>query len=196
MSSIIARDELLPLVHQCWQPLKVLFDSDNLLVLERAFRVVLVFARCAGDFVAARTLKDVLPAMMRCTRKMQVRLLPIWRNFGVLDAFFSPPHPPQSVLSDSGRRHTAAHRQSRRLLEQLASTLSELPALLDLDEPEVDDILEELLACEDYFRHRQGGGKDQPVPESFRPSRPVDADALWLKTNYARLMQERRSDKR
>ncbi len=66
------REELLPLLHQCWQPLKLLFDSSNLFVLEKAFGVVLVFARCAGDFVASRTVKDVLPPMLNSTRKLQV----------------------------------------------------------------------------------------------------------------------------
>ncbi len=67
------RDELLPLIHLCWQPLKLLFDSSNLLILEKSFSVVKVFAELSGDFVRRRTLTDVFPAVMKHTKRLKVR---------------------------------------------------------------------------------------------------------------------------
>ena len=40
-------NELLPLVHLSWQPLKLLFNSNNLFVVEKAFNVLRIMAQCA-----------------------------------------------------------------------------------------------------------------------------------------------------
>ncbi len=87
----------------------------------------------------------------------------------------------QSLLSDSSRRSTLGHRQSRILLGQIVSSLSQLPSLLDLEEPEVDEILEELLANRLFQRDKRGARIDLL---GFKSNRPEDEDALWLKTNY------------
>ena len=146
-------------MHLCWQPLKLLFDSDNLFVLERAFRVVLVFARCAGEFVSSRAVRDAVPPMIRCLRKMQ------------------------SALASRDLRGTLARRQSRRLLATVAAALSELPELLELDEAEVDRVLEELL------RQRRFAEEEAGETLSLSMRRQSDRDALWLKTNYAKTVE-------
>ena len=38
---------MLPLIHQVWQPLKLLFESDNIFVVAKAFKALHVFAVCA-----------------------------------------------------------------------------------------------------------------------------------------------------
>ena len=68
----LSRDELLPLVHLSWQPLKLLFTSENLFIVEKAFSVVRVFAECAGEFIHKRALTDVFPAIMAYIKRLQV----------------------------------------------------------------------------------------------------------------------------
>lgn len=160
------RDELLPLLHLSWQPLKLLLRSpvdgggSGLLLLERAFRVVLVFSRCAGDFVRGRVVKEALPAMLDCSLCLQ------------------------RVLSDRGLLHTTARRRARRLLGQLAEALAELPATLGLDEAEVDEVLEGVLALERFWAGRPGADRADSVAANFVPKRKLDADSWWLKRHY------------
>jgi hypothetical protein len=68
----IYRNELLPLVHQTWQPLKLLFSSSNIFVVDKAFHVLRVLALCAKDFIRKRTLDDVFPNLVKYLRKLQV----------------------------------------------------------------------------------------------------------------------------
>ena len=61
------RDTLLPLVHQVWQPLKLLFDSE-------AFKVLKIFASHAKDFIHRRTVQEVFPAIVKYLHKLKVIL--------------------------------------------------------------------------------------------------------------------------
>ena len=69
---VFFRDELLPLVHQTWQPLRLLFSSNNLFVVEKAFEVLKTMAQTAKDFIRKRTLDDVFPPLVNYLRKLQV----------------------------------------------------------------------------------------------------------------------------
>ena len=68
------RDTLLPLVHQVWQPLKLLFDSDNIFVVAEAFKVLKIFASHAKDFIHRRTVQEVFPAIVKYLHKLKVIL--------------------------------------------------------------------------------------------------------------------------
>ena len=72
MFQFFSRNEVLPLVHQTWQPLKLLFTSNNLFVVEKAFGVLKILANCAKDFIRKRTIEDVFPALANYLRKLQV----------------------------------------------------------------------------------------------------------------------------
>ncbi len=78
------RDELLPLVHLSWQPLKLLFTSDNIFIVDRAFAVLRVFAVSAGDFIQRRTITDVFPPLVKYIRRLQVLQTSKWLLFFAL----------------------------------------------------------------------------------------------------------------
>ena len=63
---------LLPLVHQAWHPLKLLFRSTNIFIVDEAFRCLTVMANCARDFIRRRTLTDVLPPLLTFFKTLQV----------------------------------------------------------------------------------------------------------------------------
>ena len=63
---------LLPLVHQAWHPLKLLFRSTNIFIVDEAFRCLVVMANCARDFIRRRTLTDVLPPLLTFFKTLQV----------------------------------------------------------------------------------------------------------------------------
>ena len=65
-------DELLPLIHLSWQPLRVLFVSENLFIVTKAFSVLRVLAKCSGDFIRKRTLTDALPPLLKYISRLQV----------------------------------------------------------------------------------------------------------------------------
>ena len=53
----------------------MLFDSDNIFMVDRAFAVLRVFAAAARDFIHRRTLTDVFPVLLKYVRRLQVRVL-------------------------------------------------------------------------------------------------------------------------
>ena len=63
---------LLPLVHQAWHPLKLLFRSTNIFIVDEAFTCLVVMANCARDFIRRRTLTDVLPPLLTFFKTLQV----------------------------------------------------------------------------------------------------------------------------
>ena len=65
-------NELLPLVHLVWQPLKLLFSSNNLFVVEKAFHVLRIMAQCAKNFIRRRTLDDIFPDLVTYIKKLQI----------------------------------------------------------------------------------------------------------------------------
>ena len=65
-------------MHQTWQPLKLLFNSNNLFVVEKAFNVLKIMAKCAKDFIRRRTLDDVFPDLLTYIKKLQVSLLELY----------------------------------------------------------------------------------------------------------------------
>lgn len=158
------KDELLPLVHQTWQPIKLLFASDNIFVVDKAFCVLRVLAQCAKDFIRRRTLDDVFPHLVNYLRRLQ------------------------TMVEDRGRQQTMAARQSRKLLREMTLGLWDFMALLDLNEMEVDPIIQHMIGFVDFasnnrelvFRH--GDDEENKVMAYFQPVRQLDDDILWLKT--------------
>lgn len=50
-------NQLLPIVHQLWHPLVDRFQDQNILVINRAWRLFCVLAHISKDFIRCRTLK-------------------------------------------------------------------------------------------------------------------------------------------
>ena len=120
------KEELLPLVHQAWQPLKLLFKSDNIFVVEQAFRVLMVFGQTAKDFIHKRALTDVFPSLSIYIRRLQ------------------------AMVSDRAMHQSLMARQARSLLQKMVGGMWDLMALLSLDVLESDAIIEQMLDFVDF----------------------------------------------
>lgn len=152
---LFGRDELLPLVHLSWRSLKLLFASENLFIVDKAFDVLQTLAMCAGDFIRKRTVKDVFPAVMSYITRLQI------------------------ITKDSRKEHTLAARQARKLLANIVHGLWNFMKLLDLNELEVDAILEQLI---EFIEVSDKSLSEDGRHCYIMPSRRQDCDALWLKT--------------
>ena len=160
------REELLPLVHQSWQPLKLLFHSNNIFIVAKAFDLLHVFAECAKDFIHKRTLTDVFPPIMNYLKKLTI------------------------MAKDREMHQTLIARQSRLLLRKMVDGLWEFMDLLELGELESDPIIDqmidfvnsssELQVTYDNVAFKEPKHKDK-IQQYYDPLRAMDSDILWLK---------------
>ena len=63
---------MLPLIHLAWKPLEVLFASENIFIVAKAFECLRTFAKCAKDFIQRRTLTNIFPTIIKYIRRLQV----------------------------------------------------------------------------------------------------------------------------
>lgn len=56
-------NEFLPMVHQMWYPFTKQFQVKNLLTLQFSFRLLVLTARLAKDFIHKRSMDDVIPVI-------------------------------------------------------------------------------------------------------------------------------------
>jgi len=146
---------LLPLVHQAWQPLKLLFRSTNIFIVDEAFKCLVVMANCARDFIRRRTLTDVLPPLLTFFKTLQV------------------------MVTDRDKQATLAATQSRRILNRLETGVWDLLHLLDLGPLDTDPIIQLLVD------HLGGKLQDASSPAfTLKPKRNIDANILWLKIEH------------
>lgn len=146
---------LLPLVHQAWQPLKLLFRSTNIFIVDEAFKCLVVMANCARDFIRRRTLTDVLPPLLTFFKTLQV------------------------MVTDRDKQATLAATQSRRILNRLETGVWDLLHLLDLGPLDTDPIIQLLVD------HLGGKLQDSSSPAfTLKPKRNIDANILWLKIEH------------
>ena len=166
------RDELLPLVHQCWQPLKLLFQSNNIFIVAKAFQLLHVFARCAKEFIHRRTLTDVFPPIVSYLDKLN------------------------HMVKDREMHQTMIARQSRSLYRQMIEGLWEFMALLELSELDVDPIIDQMINFVDHSKTSKNENLElnsshvqyvnEEVLTYFDPTRSIESDILWLKLNSRR----------
>jgi len=128
------QEHILPLVHDLWHPLKLLFKSTNIFVVDKAFDCLVVIAAHARDFVHKRTVTDVFPPLLNFFQTLQV------------------------MVGDRDRQATLAATQSRRILTRLVSGLWNFLDLLDLGPLESDPLVELLL---DHLGDKLGSGETQ-----------------------------------
>ena len=164
------KDELLPLVHQSWQPLKLLFQSENIFIVAKAFQMLHVFARYAKEFIHRRTLTDVLPPILNYLKKLDL------------------------MVKDREMHQTLIARQSRLLQKEMIEGLWEFMALLELNELDVDPIISQMIDFVNSLNEKsikyenvvfqettKVNGNESNTIQYFDPIRPMDSDILWLK---------------
>ena len=83
----------------------------------------------------------------------------------------------QVMVNDRERHATLVARQTRTLLRNLTRGLWDFMATLQLDEPEVDAVVAEIMD----FAETQ----EDKVMERYVPVRTLDRDTLWLKMHIA-----------
>ena len=164
------KDELLPLVHQSWQPLKLLFQSENIFIVAKAFQMLHVFARYAKEFIHRRTLTDVLPPILNYLKKLDL------------------------MVKDREMHQTLIARQSRLLQKEMIEGLWEFMALLELNELDVDPIISQMIDFVNSLNEKsikyenvvfqepaKVNSNESNNIQYFDPIRPMDSDILWLK---------------
>ena len=157
----VDQETLLPLIHQTWQPLKLLFESDNIFVVSEAFSVLRIFAAVAKDFIHRRTVDEAFPGVMRCLHRIK------------------------SVVQDRNFRNTTLGRQSRHLLAEIVGGLWQFMDDLNLRESETELIIDEMIEFVELSKSKPKMFEAQ----NFQPVRTMDDDILWLKLMYRRNVQ-------
>eukprot|EP00092_Neocalanus_flemingeri_P022609 GFUD01024522.1.p1 GENE.GFUD01024522.1~~GFUD01024522.1.p1 ORF type:complete len:985 (+),score=312.04 GFUD01024522.1:63-3017(+) len=153
-----AQETLLPLVHQTWHPLRLLFKSTNIFIVDKAFECLMVIAKHARDFVHKRTVTDVFPPLLKFFQTLQL------------------------MVSDRDKHTTLAASQSRRILARLSAGVWDLLELLDLQPLETDPIIQLLL--EHLGDKLDVAGEENSSHCILEPKRNLDANILWLKLNH------------
>ena len=163
----------MPIVHQAWQPLKLLFHSENIFIVAKAFKVLHIFAKCAKDFIHRRTLTDIFPPIINYLKKLDL------------------------MAKDREMHQTMIARQSRSLLQEITEGLWEFMAQLDLTELDIDPVVEQMINfvnCSNQLSFKEKNNYDRiekVVHDSaaetlkyYTPDRAIDDDTLWLKLYF------------
>lgn len=146
-------DQLLPVVHKIWSPLKyVLINSDSL-GKQHAFQLLIVLAHTAKDFIRARTLSDVLPSMWDV-------LITSSKN---------------SRLKDSGSVYR--HSQLYKLQLLILSSLGPLAVDIGLQEKELHQTLH---ATTPYLSSNQPVPLQEAAKGLYRTIAMLNLDLVWL----------------
>jgi len=145
------QETYLPLVHKIWSSLHLLFKSNNIFIVDKAFDCLKVICEHSRDFVHKRVVSDVLPSIVKF--------------FKTLDL----------LNKDTERQKTLAARQSERILNKLICGLWDILYLLNLSPLESDALIEMIV-----FNLRDHLSVDQ-IRDNLTPRRSVDANILELK---------------
>eukprot|EP00096_Caligus_rogercresseyi_P011100 TRINITY_DN4275_c0_g1_i1.p1 TRINITY_DN4275_c0_g1~~TRINITY_DN4275_c0_g1_i1.p1 ORF type:complete len:885 (-),score=188.90 TRINITY_DN4275_c0_g1_i1:1621-4275(-) len=148
--SVLPDDELLPLVHQIWQPLKLLFESNNIFVVDRAFSLLNTLALSAKDFIRRRSEQDVFPHILKYLSHLKSLML---------------------NSSKEGSSSLLIARQAEKLLSKMHKCLWSFTALLDLDEKSVGHLASSLGSIE--------AEENKAEASSLYPLRECDEDILY-----------------
>jgi len=157
------QEVILPLVHQTWHPLRLLFNSPNIFIVERAFDCLMVIAKHARDFVHKRTVSDVFPPLLKFFQTLQL------------------------MVADRDKHNTLAATQSRRILTRLSAGVWDLLELLNLQPLETDPIIQLLLEHLGDKLDVEIEDEDNNSKRCLKPKRNLDSNILWLKLNHKSL---------
>lgn len=114
-------DSFLPIVHQMWYPFSKQFQVKNFVVLQYSFRLLVLIARYAKDFVYKKTNKDVIP---------------------VLNLFLT--HTMTSKSSNLSLSYTQVFKLQREILSSYGSLIIDL----DIEDRDLDGIVDILFKYE------------------------------------------------
>ncbi|TGZ68621.1 hypothetical protein CRM22_004165 [Opisthorchis felineus] len=104
---------LLPLVHKAWASLMARFRDQHAVVVEKAFQLLTVLTKVAGDFIRARASSDILPPLLNfLTRGASV-------SSGANESF----------------QHLTAYRVQRQLLLQMGSLCVQVICVMFMNYP-------------------------------------------------------------
>lgn len=109
-------EQFLPLVHQMWYPFTKQFQVKNTVMLQSSFRLLILIAEHAKDFIYKRSMNDVIPTIKK---------------------FLTT-----TVYSTDGN---LSYTQQFKLQLEILQNLGQLTADLGIDNKELDDVLEILL---------------------------------------------------
>ncbi|GAA54317.1 TEL2-interacting protein 1 homolog [Clonorchis sinensis] len=141
---------LLPLVHKAWASLMARFRDQHAVVVEKAFQLLTVLTKVAGDFIRARASSDILPPLLNfLTRGASV-----------------------SAGADESFQHLTAYRVQRQLLLQMGS----LCVQLGLMSESLRSVMRMLIL---YLEDDQPQGLQQAAEHSLTRLWRIDPGLIW-----------------
>ncbi|KAG5452185.1 TEL2-interacting protein 1 [Clonorchis sinensis] len=146
----IVEELLLPLVHKAWASLMARFRDQHAVVVEKAFQLLTVLTKVAGDFIRARASSDILPPLLNfLTRGASV-------SAGANESF----------------QHLTAYRVQRQLLLQMGS----LCVQLGLMSESLRSVMRMLIL---YLEDDQPQGLQQAAEHSLTRLWRIDPGLIW-----------------
>ncbi|KER32714.1 hypothetical protein T265_01204 [Opisthorchis viverrini] len=141
---------LLPLVHKAWASLMARFKDQHAVVVEKAFQLLTVLTKVAGDFIRARASSDILPPLLNfLTRGASV-----------------------SAEANESFQHLTAYRVQRQLLLQMGS----LCVQLGLMSESLRSVIRTLIL---YLEDDQPQGLQQAAEHSLIRLWRIDPGLIW-----------------
>ncbi|XP_075231427.1 telo2 interacting protein 1 isoform X2 [Lycorma delicatula] len=148
-------NQLLPVVHAVWSPLVNRFqlESNEPLVMNRAFKLLQTLASTSKDFIRFRVLREVLPPVCNVLKNKAA----------------------ESILKDtkSAYRLTQQYKLQKCLLEGLG----QLAVDIELTEYNINEIMD---AATPYLNSLQPQPLQSACIELFRTVTTVSRDLVWL----------------
>ncbi|KAF5398355.1 hypothetical protein PHET_08590 [Paragonimus heterotremus] len=144
------RELLLPLVHKAWSALMARFRDQHAVVVEKAFQLLTVLTRIAGDFLRARASSEVMPPLL---------------NFLIRGAGVS-----------AGASHSYRHLTSYRVQKQLLQQMGSLCGQLNLSSETLRSVIHVLII---YLEDEQPPGLQQASEYSLQILWQLDFGLVW-----------------
>ncbi|KAA3675818.1 TELO2-interacting protein 1, partial [Paragonimus westermani] len=144
------RELLLPLVHKAWSALMARFRDQHAVVVEKAFQLLTVLTRVAGDFLRARASSEIMPPLLNF----------LIRGAGV------------SAGASRSYRHLTSYRVQKQLLEQMGPLCRQL----NLSSETLRSVIHVLII---YLEDEQPHGLQQASEYSLQVLWQLDFGLVW-----------------
>ncbi|XP_025082798.1 TELO2-interacting protein 1 homolog isoform X2 [Pomacea canaliculata] len=119
-------NELLPMIHKVWEPLKQRFCDHNKLIVIKAVKALHTMCSLCGDFIRKRVEKDILPTLLHFLLKQSAT----------------------SEGSGSAYQYTLDYKLQKTLL----TTLGDIAYMMELDGVALEQVID---SCQPYLNERQ-----------------------------------------
>lgn len=147
-------NQLLPIVHELWQPLVDRFKGSNVLIINRAWQLLSTLAKLSEDFIRSRTLKEVLPSISKFLKHSAA----------------------ESYRKDS--RHAYKFTQMFKLQRQILLQFSNIGHNLKLHEQELWNWLD---ITEPYLSIHQHPELQKYCINMYKNIAKLNSDIVWIK---------------